>query len=118
MSQRGQLVEVAPAEIATDGKGVTRGPAYRHESAKDGFSTPNKRISNLFDSFIKSVEDFPYRDCLGWRPNDDEGYRFLTYKETLRWIERVAAGMNALKLSSGDRAGVYAHNCKELMFVM
>lgn len=112
-----ELVEAGPALQPSGDSNVTRGPVYRHKSVKDGFPI-TKHIDSLHNSFVAAVTRFPFRSCLGWRPGPSEAYHWLTYKETLRFIERTAGGLTALNVGPNDRVGVFAPNCKELMITL
>ena len=112
----GDLVEVCSSRQGQQGS-PGRSAVYRHVSAEAGFADRGS-INNLFQSFDSTVEQYPYRKCLGWRPHGDVGFSWLTYKETARWIERAGAGLVHLGTSVADRVGVYGANCKELMVVM
>lgn len=114
--RRGELVEVDSPRKARNGV-PGRTAVYRHVSAKEAYAD-REGIDNLFDSFATMAEKYPYRKCLGWRASDTQGYTWLTYRETLRWAEKVAAGLDDVGLKAGDRVGVFGANCKELMVVM
>ena len=78
--------------------------------------------TTLFEMFEKSVKDFPDRPALGVRPVDGAGnagpYQWMSYKRLGEYVRQASAGLSALGLGSGDRAGVYGPNCPEWMIAM
>jgi len=78
--------------------------------------------TTLFEMFEKSVKDFADRPALGVRPVDGAGnagpYKWMSYKSLGKYVRQASAGLAALGLDSGARAGVYGPNCPEWMIAM
>lgn len=115
-------VVVEPIRHGTDGK-PSQSAVYRNIRGVDGLPTTVNGFSTMFDVFQDSVERFPDRKCLGWRPVDSDGhaaeeYSYLTYKETDERAGMVACGLHALGVGSGTKVGVWSVNNVEWMLTI
>eukprot|EP00887_Chlorella_sp_A99_P003085 scaffold9.g3085.t1 len=109
------IVEIEPARPATADKPAA-GPVYRAAIAKDGPPTiPG--VSNLYEMFQASVEQFGDRPCLGKRTGDGP-YTWLTYKETAEHAAAIGSALVAVGVGPHARAGVYGANSPEWMIAM
>ena len=122
------MKRVGPVTVVTEpGRGPqgprpSQSPVYRNISGAhgdlvaelDGLKTP-------FEVFRRSVERYPDRPCLGWRPQVTDGtagaYTYYTYKETDKLAGHVASGLVKL-LPQSKVIGVWSVNCVEWMLTI
>ena len=114
------LEEVSPERPASSDR-PSAGPVYRAKAFKDFDPTLNG-ATTLFEAFSNSVKHFGDKDCLGFRPMDEEGkagaYEWWSYSDTARKVAAASAALKALGVSAHDKIAVFGANAPEWMVAM
>ena len=115
-------VVVEPVRPGRNGK-PSQSPVYRNIHGVDGLPTTVNGFTTMFDVFKNTVERFPDRKCLGWRPVDSDGkaaesFSYYTYTETNELAGHVASALRALGAGSKTKVGVWSVNNVEWMLTI
>ena len=78
--------------------------------------------ATLYELFEASVQSFPDRPCLGWRPIGDDGspgsYQFLTYTETRTKARHLASALALSGIGKNGKVGILSANNVEWMLAI
>jgi long-chain acyl-CoA synthetase len=115
-------VVVEPVRPESNGK-PSQSAIYRNIGGVDGLPTTVNGFSTMFEVFQHSVERFPERNCLGWRPVDSDGkaadsFSYYTYKETDQMAGQVASALRTLGAGTRTKIGVWSVNNVEWMLTI
>lgn len=72
----------------------------------------------LYEMFMRSVDKYGERNCLGKRDSSTSEYSWITYKETEEMVAAVGSALADVGLEPHGRVGVYGANCPEWMIAM
>ncbi|KAM7541906.1 hypothetical protein Aperf_G00000011121 [Anoplocephala perfoliata] len=73
-------------------------------------------LTTLHEVFQHGIEIAQNSPCLGWRPEPDAPYRWITYAETYRKVCRLGSGLKTLEPAETKDIfiiGIYSVNCVE-----
>lgn len=106
---------------AMDSESHGNGHVNNHQPLKMGAVEDDDSFLNyfyedaqtLYETFRRGAAKSEHQRCLGWRPDPDAPYQWLTYRDTLSRITNLAAGLKSLGLAKHSLVGVYSQNCPE-----
>ncbi len=107
----------------SQGSRPSQSAVYRNFSGAHGdLVTEFEGMKTPLEVFRRSVERYPDRPCLGWRPQEADGtagpYTYYTYKETDELAKQVASGLVKLLPQQSKFIGVWSVNCVEWMLTI
>lgn len=122
MKRIGPVTVITEPARGSQGSRPSQSPIYRNISGAHGdLVTEYDGLRTPFEVFRQSVERFPDRPCLGWRPHETDGtagpFKYHSYKETDELANHVASGLVKL-LPQSKVIGVWSVNCVEWMLTI